>query len=359
MEKGKIMIKQWNDISHKYEGASLILGNGASIAFSNVFDYTKLYKVANDNNYINQKLRDLFCKFNTKNFELVLYRLWQAREVLNLLQENTNIVDENYSLCREALIKTVRAAHIQYDRDDEAFVKKLQNASNFLKSFNIVYSLNYDLILYWVIAMGNREGTIFKDCFWEKLTDTNFNLFNSNWSFLKEPSPGQEKAVLIFYPHGNLTLARVKQKHLNEIDLKIVSADEMHLDAIIKTWKNDNLEPVFISEGDYTEKRNRIYESHYLTSVYEKGFEEIEQKLVFYGWSISKEDYHILERIQNIQKERKKLENNVTKRPIESIAVSVFQNGDQQKFKKHVKDKLESIATDIDFFNSSQGCWCF
>ncbi|AOW51165.1 MULTISPECIES: DUF4917 family protein [Legionella] len=353
------MIKQWNDISHKYEGASLILGNGASIAFSNVFDYTRLYEVANDNNYINPKLRSLFRKFGTTNFELVLYRLWQAKEVLNLLQGNTNIVDENYSLCRNALIKTVKDAHIQYDKDDEVFVDKLQNASNFLKNFNIVYSLNYDLILYWVIAMGNREGTIFKDCFWEKFPDTNFNLFNSNWSFLKKPVCGQKKAILIFYPHGNLTLARVKQKHLNEIDLKIVSAAEMHLDAIIETWKNDNLEPVFISEGDCTEKRNRIYESHYLNSVYEKGFEEIGQKLVLYGWSISKEDNHILERIQNIQKERKKLENNVTKKPIESIAVSVYQNGDEQKFKNHVKDKLKYIATDIDFFNSSQGCWCF
>ncbi|HBD7132477.1 TPA: DUF4917 family protein [Legionella pneumophila] len=353
------MITQWNDISHKYEGASLILGNGASIAFSDVFDYTNLYEVANHNNFINQKLSSLFEKFGTTNFELVLYRLWQAKEVLNLLQENTNIVDENYSLCRNALIKTVRAAHVQYDRDDEAFIEKLQNASNFLKSFNIVYSLNYDLILYWVIAMGNREGTIFKDCFWEKLTDTNFNLFNSNWSFLKKPSAGQEKAILIFYPHGNLTLARVKQKHLNEIDLKIVSDNEMHLDGIIKTWKNKNFEPVFVSEGAYKEKKNRIYESNYLRNVYEKGFEEIEQKLVLYGWSISDEDYHVLERIQNIQKERKKLGNNVIKKPIESIAVSIYQDGDEQKFKKHVRDKLKSITTDIDFFNSSQGCWCF
>ncbi|VEB33719.1 DUF4917 family protein [Legionella cherrii] len=353
------MIKQWNDISQKYEGASLILGNGASIAFSDMFAYTKLYEVANDNKYINPKLRNLFGKFGTQNFEIVLYKLWQAKEVLNLLQGNTNIVDENYSLCRSALIKTVRAAHIQYDRDDEVFIEKLQNASNFLKSFNIVYSLNYDLILYWVIAIGNREGTIFKDCFWEKLTDTNFNLFNSDWSFLKKPTAGQEKAILIFYPHGNLTLARVKQKHLNEIDLKIVSDNEMHLKAIIKTWKNKNLEPVFVSEGAYNEKKNRIYESHYLRTVYEKGFEEIGQKLVFYGWSLSSEDYHILERIQNIQKERKKLENKVAKKTIESIAVSVYQDDDEQKFKKHVKDKLKSIVTDIDFFDSSQGCWCF
>lgn len=131
------------------------------------------------------------------------------------------------------------------------------------------------------------------------------------------------------------------------------------MDGIIKTWKNKNFEPVFVSEGAYKEKKNRIYESNYLRNVYEKGFEEIEQKLVLYGWSISDEDYHVLERIQNIQKERKNLENNVIKKPIESIAVSVYQNGDEQKFKKHVKDKLKSIATDIEFFNSSQGCWCF
>ncbi|HHX7430308.1 DUF4917 family protein [Legionella pneumophila] len=353
------MLKQWKDISQKYEGASLILGNGASIAFNEIFSYTRLYEVASENNYINQKLSSLFDKFGTKNFEVVLYRLWQAKEVLNLLEGNTNIVDENYFLCRNALINTVKAAHIQYDKDDEVFVEKLQNASNFLKNFSIVYSLNYDLILYWVIAMGNRGGNIFKDCFWEKLTDTNFNLFNSDWDFLKTPTLGQKKAILIFYPHGNLTLARVKQKHLNEIDLKIVSADQMHLDAIIKTWENENLEPVFISEGDYNEKKNRIYESNYLRKIYEKGFEEVGQKLVFYGWGISQEDYHILERLQNIQKERTNQQDDTTKKPIESIAVSVYQDGDEQKFKKHVKDMLKSIATDIDFFDSSQGCWCF
>lgn len=352
------MMAQWNDISHKYEGASLLLGNGASIAFSDVFDYTNLYEVANHNNYIDPKLRSLFEKFETTNFELVLYRLWQAKEVLNLLQENTNIIDENYSLCRNALIKTVRSAHMQYEKNDQEFVKKLKNASTFLKNFKFVYSLNYDLMIYWVIAMGNREGTIFKDCFCEKLPDTNFNLFNSDWSFLKEPSAGQEKAILIFYPHGNLTLARLKQKHLNEIDLKIVSKDQMHLDAIIKTWENENLEPVFISEGDFNEKKNRIYESNYLTKIYEKGFDEVGQKLVVYGWSMSKEDYHILERLQNIQKERKKL-GNFHKKPIESIAVSIYQNGDEKKFKKHVRTMLKPITTDIDFFSSSQGCWCF
>jgi hypothetical protein len=91
----------------------------------------------------------------------------------------------------------------------------------------------------------------------------------------------------------------------------------------------------------------------------EKGFEEVGQKLVFYGWGISQEDYHIVERLQHIQNERKNQQNNITKKPIESIAVSVYQDGDEQKFKKHVKDMLKSIATDIDFFDSSQGCWCF
>ncbi|VEH37335.1 Uncharacterised protein [Legionella sainthelensi] len=236
-------IKQWNEICSKYKDASLILGNGASIAFDAIFDYQSLYEVANQTNLIEGKLLNLFEKFNTENFELVLYRLWQAKEVLNVLDISTEFLDDNYSLCREALISTVHKAHIKYDNENDVFIKKLNQAYKFLMNFKTVFSLNYDLILYWIIAKGNtdsdKKGNIFKDCFWKPLND--FKVFDFDVSFFRKPDQEQDKAVLIFYPHGNLTLARLKQEQFHEIDLKICSRDQVHLEAILILGKKGDL----------------------------------------------------------------------------------------------------------------------
>ncbi|KTD54923.1 hypothetical protein Lsai_2515 [Legionella sainthelensi] len=350
-------IKQWNEICSKYKDASLILGNGASIAFDAIFDYQSLYEVANQTNLIEGKLLNLFEKFNTENFELVLYRLWQAKEVLNVLDISTEFLDDNYSLCREALISTVHKAHIKYDNENDVFIKKLNQAYKFLMNFKTVFSLNYDLILYWIIAKGNtdsdKKGNIFKDCFWKPLND--FKVFDFDVSFFRKPDQEQDKAVLIFYPHGNLTLARLKQEQFHEIDLKICSRDQVHLEAIFDTWKKGRFEPVFISEGDFNEKRKRILESEYLRTIYKYGFEEIEQKLVIYGWSLSKQDTHLLQRLQNIQDDRKKTGMNI----IKSIAVSIYPNGKENEFIEHVNKKLTPLTNDIDFYYSNQDCWCY
>jgi hypothetical protein len=310
-------IKHWSEISSRYKGSSLILGNGASIAFDGVFDYVSLYDVAYKNLFIDQDLSRLFEKLKTKNFEIVLYRLWLTLEVLNLLRVDTNLVDTYYSLCREALIKTILKTHIKYDKENKIFINKLNKASEFLMNFKTVFSLNYDLILYWVIARGHQnynskvKGNIFKDCFVKALTGTNFKLFECDFNFLRRPHRDQKKTVLIFYPHGNLTFIRLIQDQFREIDLKVCSPDEDHLEAIFRTWKNEKYEPVFISEGDHERKKNSILQSEYLRTIYNCGFEEIGQQLAIYGWSISEQDNHILKRLIDIQKARQKDKNNL------------------------------------------------
>lgn len=352
-----VEIKQWNEISSKYKDASLIVGNGASIAFDETFDYHSLYDVANQTSLIEGKLLNLFEKFHTENFELVLYRLWQAKEVLRVLDTPTELLDNNYSLCREALIGTVHQAHIKYDNENEEFITKLNQASKFLMNFKTVFSLNYDLIMYWIIALGNttsgKRGNIFKDCFCKPLGD--FKTFDFDMSFFRKPHQDQDRSILIFYPHGNLTLARLKQEPFHEVDLKIVSRDKVHLEVIFDTWKKGQFEPVFISEGDFNEKKSRILESEYLRTIYKYGFEEIEQKLVIYGWSLSDQDTHLLQRLKDIQEGRKKTGMNV----IESIAVSIYPNGHEDEFIENANNKLTPLTIDIDFYYSNKGCWCY
>jgi hypothetical protein len=348
----EMTIYQWNDISEEFKGSAIILGNGASIAFDKKFEYTSLYKEAGKYGFIDIKLKSLFKKFTTKNFEIVLYRLWQAREVLSLLKMKTDLIDENYSICRSALFRTIHKAH-KYENENVSFTTKLERASKFLMQFNTVFSLNYDLIVYWVLAIGNKEGQIFKDCFVEKLND-NFNVFDFKWSYLKRPFKGQTKAILVFYPHGNLTIARLKDKNFKEFDLKICSPDSMHLDAILKIINNENFDPVFISEGDYKEKKKRIDESEYLKAIFNQGFEEIGKDLVIYGWSMSKQDKHILDRLVKLQQER--MERGAA--PINNIAVSVYRDGNEENFMSKASKILNPISNNISFYDSTLECWC-
>lgn len=73
-------IYEWNEIRDKYT-ESIILGNGASIAVSNTFNYESLYKKATELNFITSELNALFENFDTKNFEAIMHKLLQAETV--------------------------------------------------------------------------------------------------------------------------------------------------------------------------------------------------------------------------------------------------------------------------------------
>ena len=73
--------------------------------------------------------------------------------------------------------------------------------AEFMKRFETVLSLNYDLLVYWAMLKGNDEyGNWFKDGFIDE------GRFDNDYEVLREPL-GAERATLVFYPHGNLILA--------------------------------------------------------------------------------------------------------------------------------------------------------
>ena len=74
-------IHQWEQISEQFTDA-LIVGNGGSMAVSQNFAYDNLYQYGLDNGFIDQRVQDIFDEFfgssKPKDFERMLYRLWQA-----------------------------------------------------------------------------------------------------------------------------------------------------------------------------------------------------------------------------------------------------------------------------------------
>ncbi|WP_439831922.1 DUF4917 family protein [Aeromonas veronii] len=326
-------IYDWLDISRRYK-SSILLGNGASISLDKSFTYASLKKHAIDHGLLSEDVEMLFEHFETDDFELILRLVWQANKVNSALKIKDNATEKAYKHVRDCLIKAVRSIHPEYDEIEGV----LDTVGEFLSGFKTVFSLNYDLTLYWVMmkANSNEDGHKFKDCFLH-------GKFDEDWDRFREPYSWQDKRItLVFYPHGNLALAR----NVVEEEIKLSSrVGSDLLNSILHEWKSGECIPLFVSEGISNQKVRSIQNSHYLNTVYREVIPDIGRSLVIYGWGLGDHDVHIIERIRASNVRR--------------IAVSVF--GYDQAYCRRVAEIIyDSFGRDfiIDFFDSkSPGCW--
>ena len=324
-------IKQWNDIAEKY-GDTLILGNGASVAINNSFLYASLLDRALTEKLISDDVEQIFDFFNTKDFEFVLRTVWQATNVNNALKIEDKRTREAYLNVRESLIRAVREVHPDHDAVSPHFPAIYQ----FLKRFDTVISLNYDLIVYWTMMYGLdvRDRHSFKDCF------VNGELYD-DWKDLRKPIRGAESVTLVFYPHGSLVLSRDNV----EQERKIHGGETRLLDAILARWETEEVVPLFVSEGTWKQKVSAIRNSYYLSTVYREVLTSEHPTLTVYGWGLAEQDMHILDRMSGSG--------------IKSVAVSVYQNrqADCNHAAQVIADKL-GADVEVEFFDSrSEGCW--
>jgi len=349
-------IVEWNKIKAHYRN-SIILGNGASIAVSKHFKYDSLYKEAIKLNLVDNTLEQIFSYFKTNDFENVLYKLLQAKAVNEALTIDNHRITSIYENCRDSLIKVIQNIHPKYDAiDPNQFI----NISNFLKNFETVISLNYDLILYWAMLHGNkpidegyqiRSGSRFKDCFTESANGD--KCFNFDWGFLRGAYGQRYGTTLIFYLHGNLSLANYSNEAFEEFEVKITSPGAEHIKTIFERWNTNHYSPLFVCEGETRRKLVSIKGSVYLNTIYNDVFNDLGDTIAIYGWDMKDQDDHVLERLGSIQKTNKK--------PFKRIAISVYRNGQENNFMTKAMNKInKKISKDlpIDFYDSaSSNCW--
>lgn len=337
-----ISILGWSDIAEKYNRSTILLGNGSSIAVNGCFQYQSLLDIAKQE-FKQGNVDKLFEYFNTKDFELILRLIWQGRKIIDITKEKEHKcvhysrMEWIYEDIKNGLIKAVRQIHPNYYAIG---INRLKRISNFLRNFDTVVSLNYDLIVYWASLTQNDERDSpysFKDCFIR-------SKFEDNWKKLREPIRRAKYCTLIFYPHGNLIL----YKDLLSSEFKISSNESNDLlDTILEEWKNGDKSPLFVSEGTAEQKIKSIRDSYYLSVVYREILTEQKQSLVVYGWGFGEQDIYILTQMKNCG--------------IRNIAVSVYNNDMEycSRVRKIIKKELGS-SIDIDFFHSdSEGCWIY
>ncbi|NMX60012.1 MULTISPECIES: DUF4917 family protein [unclassified Pseudomonas] len=324
------IIHQWQSIVNNYRHGALLLGNGASMAVSRNFGYASLLEHVRQNHLFEEDVQTLFSRFETDDFELILRLVWQAARVNKALAIQDRRTRQAYLNVRNCLIQAVRDIHPAY----EEVSKHLPHMHSFLKQFNTVLSLNYDLLVYWAMMhdFDMQRSHIFKDCF-------KSGSFAENWRVYRDRISEQTN-TLVFYPHGNLALCR----DITEQEYKISGGGNALLNEILDLWASETYVPLFVSEGTLQQKIRSIQSSFYLSTVYREVLKTPRIKLTIFGWAMGEQDLHILQNLRGTS--------------INRIAVSVF--GKDQAYCNRIYETIQQYlgAVIVEFFDcESPGSW--
>jgi hypothetical protein len=223
----------------------LLIGNGFSIRY---FNYKTLLDTAGLTP--NDPLRALFRALNTFDFEVVVRALEDA-SIVEKSYENDNqakTFSHDAIRLREALVQAVRGTHPAH-REDIADV--ISYCSKFLKRFSNIFTLNYDLLLYW--ATLNDTDT-FRD---------GFGLGKQENGFI---GPFKLEANCnIFNIHGGLHLFKT---HLGEMQKQLMGATGV-IDAIAETITKSKRMPIYVAEGTCAAKLAKINSISYLRHCFQ------------------------------------------------------------------------------------------
>ncbi|WP_426408750.1 DUF4917 family protein [Bradyrhizobium ganzhouense] len=259
------------------QNRSLLIGNGFSIAQAGgQFSYSAL--LDKSGLQPDSPIRQLFDSLATVDFELVMRALQDAARVESAYgaDDRATIFRNDAAAVREALIQAVRQVHpgVQFDIPQE----QRQQCAAFLRSFENIFTVNYDLLLYWVILkMG---GYSFTDGFGLGQTVGGFRTFS------------EEGTCNTFYLHGALHLFLGAQRDTQK---RIVTTGTIISD-ISDTIRNRQELPLFVAEGTARQKMARINSVPYFRYCYDK-LKTLTGTLIIFGHSVAENDFHLYDAI--------------------------------------------------------------
>jgi hypothetical protein len=152
---------------HKYP-LSIVLGNGFSRAFSDEFGYGTLRDVAKMPDLTVTK-DQLFDHAGSDDFETVIRHLQESARLIELYEpENTGLcraLRDDAEVVKRGLVDALIAIHpaSAWKIEDE----KYRAARQFLSPFGRIFTLNYDLLLYWTVLQRKLSppNVVVKDGF--------------------------------------------------------------------------------------------------------------------------------------------------------------------------------------------------
>lgn len=260
-----------------YGRTSLLLGNGFSIACDQVFSYSSLYDAAVRGG-LSERARKVFQRLGTNNFEGVMRLLesshWVA-EIYGLVQSGNSEMLGDLETIKQTLIEAIGGSHLQ--QPGEILDERKERAVEFLRQYHIVFTTNYDLLLYWITM--NSDPPLFDDGFRYDQDDEDRLVF----SFYS----GARK---MFYLHGALHLYLEEGRLCKHRS----GTDGLCLTDLIRESLSQGQYPLFVAEASADQKLRQINDNPYLTSCL-GNFNSLRGNLVILGHSLGESDGHILD----------------------------------------------------------------
>lgn len=262
----------------------LLLGNGFSAAWRHdIFSYKTLLEQT-DFSALSPIIPEIFTIFNTQDFEIIIRKLRDSSIICskyNCESDHAKAMAADAEALKNALIQVLTHNHpeIPLEVSDDEY----RSCADFLNKFDHIYTLNYDLLLYWTIMFGLDNNLFVKDVddgFRESEDDKNLIVWDGGH--------GQN----VYFLHGAL--------HVYDDGGDFVkfaySKTGIPLIDQIRQALNDGMYPHFVAEGTYQEKMKHISHSALLDKG-RRSLKTIGGNLFIYGHSLADNDTHILRTI--------------------------------------------------------------
>lgn len=275
--------------SQKYTKRHALLGNGFSISCRpEIFVYEKLFERADFSN-LSPSVKLAFEALDTQDFEKVIKVLRDASIVLTAYEgSSTPLIQqlkEDANGLREVLVQAIASSHPKWPgeiEDDE-----YKSCRRFLANFNNIYTLNYDLLLYWSVMHDDDDKVKIKYDDGFRTPEDDFDSEYVVWE------AGTSRNQNIWYLHGALHVFDAG----SEIQKYTWVNTGQRLIEQIRDALERNYFPLFVAEGTSEEKLERIMHSEYLAKG-KRSFSSIGGALFIHGHSLAPNDEHFLKAIE-------------------------------------------------------------
>ncbi len=320
----------------------LLFGNGFSMAYDNkIFSYNALSNFIENNG--DQLVRNLFQRLNTRNFEMIMQQLDNFCEIADIFSDDKTIVSKIKAVSeklKNSLIDAVKELHPEHvfeipEDKSKTCIKFLQE---YLSKNGLVFSTNYDLLLYWVLMRNGAENAI--DGFGRDLEtelDSEHYVAHEDLEYSELRWGKYKEEQTIFYLHGTLPFFDTG------VNIMKVEYDKSHfILENVEERINRKEYPIFVTAGNGNEKLTHIMHNKYLTHCYEQ-LCNIQGSLVTFGFNFGDYDTHIIDAINIAAKMGKKVSNKLW-----SIYIGVYSDEDL----KHILEIKGKFKCKVVIYNA-------
>lgn len=264
----------------------VLLGNGFSIACRpECFTYDALLDEATFPD-ASADIRRVFELIGTTDFEKVIEVLQLAATLAETYATSDSSLamrlHNDAAVVREALAQVLAAKHpdLPFDIEEDEYL----SARQFLSNFERVYSINYDMLLYWTMMQDLEPAVPRNDGFG--------NSDDEDADYVVWEPYSTYRTQRVFFLHGGL--------HLYDRSFELAkitwSRTSIPLVDQIRQALADGRYPLIVTEGTSDEKAAKILHHAYLTHAI-RSFSSIGGALFAYGLSLAPNDEHLLRRI--------------------------------------------------------------